>query len=80
MAKSSNTGRTDENLDETSSIDTIVDGVEVTNNVDATSGTTTKSVIGYVESENGLQPIINEEDIYKYVFVGTAGTDRIYRK
>lgn len=78
--KRSDTGTNESNVDETSSIVDIIDGVKTSNTNDATSRDKSVSTVGYLDTPEGLKPIINPDDIYNYIFVGFSGENKIYRK
>lgn len=83
MATRKQSGTATEDLVDASSISPVIEGVETSNNIDATSGDgispVGSTIFGFVETEKGFVPIVNEEDIYKYRFVGIVGDDKVYR-
>lgn len=81
MANTRKSGSTESVVDETSRNDNITDGIETSDNTNGTSGSPIRSIVGYIENIDGQRvPLFEGESTYTLIFVGTAGTDRIYRK
>ena len=81
MANTRKSGSTESVVDETPRIDRVTDGIETPDNTDGTSRSPVRTIVGYVENSEGKRtPLFEGESTYPFIFVGTAGPDRIYRK
>lgn len=79
MATRKQSSGTTESLVEESSVDNVIDGIEDTNTISGTSESTIRT-IGFLETEGELIPLEEGTDTTSYIFVGIAGTEKVYRK